>query len=81
MITPPHCKAHFGQQLPDLHYLWCLITSNMVNFWPLLISPLVSSASFGDSDAGYIETLAGCPRDKTIVVNGINGDGSRKLMI
>ena len=57
----------------------CLITSNMVNFWPLLYKPSCDvQPVLAIQMPGYIETLAGCPRDKTIVVNGINGDGSRR---
>jgi hypothetical protein len=57
----------------------CIITSNMVNFWPLLYKPSCDvQPVLAIQMPVYIETLAACPRDKTIVKNGINGDGSRR---
>jgi hypothetical protein len=49
----------------------CLITSNMVNFWPLLYKPSCDvQPVLAIKTPSYIETLAGCPRDKTLTLDG-----------
>jgi hypothetical protein len=56
----------------------CLITSNMVNFWPLLYKPSCDvQPVLAIQMPVYVETLAGCPRDETIVENGLGGAGHR----
>ena len=51
----------------------CLITSNMVNFWPLRYKPSCDvQPVLAIQTPSNIETLAAIPRDETIVKNGIN---------
>jgi len=56
----------------------CLITSNMVNFWPLLYKPSCDvQPVLAIQMPSYIETLAGCPRDETLAVDGRSKDGEK----
>jgi hypothetical protein len=56
----------------------CLITSNMVNIWPLLYKPSCDvQPVLAIQMPNYIETLASCPRDETLVTNGLTKDGYR----
>ena len=49
----------------------CLITSNMVNFWPLHYRPSCDvKPVLTIKMPSHIETLAACPRDETLALNG-----------
>jgi hypothetical protein len=56
----------------------CLITSNLVNGWPLLYKPSCDvQPVLAVKMPSYIETLAGCPRDETLTLDGRNKDGDK----
>lgn len=56
----------------------CLITSNMVNFWPLRYKPSCDvQPVLAIQMPNDIETLAGCPRDKSLAVDGKSKDGEK----
>jgi hypothetical protein len=56
----------------------CVVTSNMVNFWPLRYTPSCDvQPVLAIKMPNYIESLAGCPRDETLTLDGRNKEGGK----